>query len=163
MNLTNKKVKFLQSFRSNPCTHTTNTNPMYCIVSGHKVANSLAKWSVSSPFVHPHRYTHSNSPFFLCKRPEASNLQKKNPTNTVFPGSDHTMHYLNFRSREGGINLNFNSHLIHPCLVSKWCVWGTLCLERIISWEDNAASLQCSKQKFLRCCWYFVVSGRNNF
>lgn len=26
-----------------------------------------------------------------------------------------------FRS-EGGINLNFNSYLIHPCLVSKWCV-----------------------------------------
>lgn len=33
---------------------------------------------------------------FVAKRPEASNLQKKNRTNTVLLARDHTAHYLNF-------------------------------------------------------------------
>lgn len=94
----------------------------------------------NEPCNQPYVQIHTKSSLSATKRPEASNLQKKNPTNTVLLARDHTMHYLNLPNclpREGRINLNFNSHLIHPCFASKWCVPLTLYLGQIISREDN--------------------------
>lgn len=95
-----------------------------------------------------HRYKVQFPVLLRLNSPRRSICRKRIPQTKCF-ARDHTAHYLNFLPREGGINLNFNSHLIHPCLVSKWCVRVTLCLERIISWEDNMAenSMQTVKRR----------------
>lgn len=81
---------------------------------------------------------------------EASNLQKKNRA-ALFLARDHTAHYLNFLPRGDGINLNFNSHLIHPCLVSKWCVLGALC------WPHN--KLRRQRDDYLVQKSHFSIGG----